>query len=158
MAPKKIPKVAPKKKPGRPPGRGPFTPTKAHRKLVTELAGMVIPDSDICRLILYDGEAIGENTLKNHFRKELSTGRAQIRVRHGMALMKAIEDGNVTAMIWWDKTRNGIRERLGIDVPATAGGEQEKTSANTLDIARRIAYTLSMGADQSGPAKKKEPA
>lgn len=129
--------------------------------MVEQLAGMVIPDSDICRLVIHEGEPIGESTLKTHFRKELSTGRAKIRVRHGMALMKAIEDGNVTAMIWWDKTRNGIRERLGIEVPTPpAGSEQEKTSATTLDVARRIAYTLSMGAAQAEPKPppKKEPA
>ena len=123
--------------------------------MVESLAGMVIPDSDICRMVLHEGQPIGEGTLKNHFRAELSQGRAKIRVRHSMALMKAIDDGNVTAMIWWDKTRNGIRERLGIEAPiAPPGGEPEKETGSLLEVARRIAFTLSMGAGQAKPAEK----
>ena len=132
-----------------------FQPTVEQRNMVEQLAGMVIPDSDICRLILHEGEPIGEGTLKNHFRKELSQGRAKIRVRHHMALMKAIDDGNVTAMIWWDKTRHGIREKVGIDLPAPPPPKEgEPTPSNlTLDHARRIAYVLTLGAI----AEKDEP-
>ena len=130
--------------------------------MVESLAGMVIPDADICRMVLHEGQPIGETTLKNHFRAELSQGRAKIRVRHAMALMKAIDDGNVTAMIWWDKTRNGIREKIGLDVPPVAPeGQPQADGKSVLEVARRIAFTLSMGADQATkqPAPKaKQPA
>lgn len=127
--------------------------------MVEVMAGMVIPDDVICQLLLYDGNPIGESTLKKHFRQELSQGRAKLRVRHGQALFKAVEEGNVTAQIWWDKTRNRVTESIGIgiDVP-TPDAEH-----NLLDAARRVAFTLAMGASiaekqPAQKAKKKQPA
>ena len=128
--------------------------------MVESLAGMVIPDADICRMVLHDGQPIGETTLKNRFRKELSQGRAKIRVRHSMALMKAIDDGNVTAMIWWDKTRNGVREKLGIDVPpmpAAGDGAAVEEGKTMLEVARRVAFVLSMGAELAKPKAPPKP-
>lgn len=117
--------------------------------MVEVLSGMVIPDDVICRLILYDGNPLGESTLKKHFRQELSQGRAKMRVRHGQALFKAVEDGNVTAMIWWDKTRNQVREKIGLEAPmppaAEPGADPDKTSM--LNVARRLAFVLTMGAE-----------
>lgn len=116
--------------------------------MVEVLSGMVIPDDVICRLILYEGKPLGESTLKKHFRQELSQGRAKMRVRHGQALFKAVEDGNVTAMIWWDKTRNQVREKIGLEAtqPPTAPGEDPE-KASMLEVARRVAFVLTMGAE-----------
>ena len=130
--------------------------------MVEALSGMVIPDDVICRLIVHDGNPLGESTLKKHFRQELSQGRAKLRVRHGQALFKAVEDGNVTAMIWWDKTRNQVREKIGIDVPPLIGdgstpeGIQEGHSM--LEVARRVAFVLTMGADIASTALLPAPA
>ena len=122
--------------------------------MVEVLSGMVIPDDVICRLILYDGNPLGESTLKKHFRQELSQGRAKMRVRHGQALFKAVEDGNVTAMIWWDKTRNQVREKIGLEAPmppvGLPGADPEK--ASMLEVARRVAFVLTMGAEATPTA------
>ena len=49
-------------------------------------------------------------TLRKHFYLELQTGRAQGRVRNTRRLQEMAGKGNVTAMIWLDKTRYGVRE------------------------------------------------
>lgn len=116
--------------------------------MVEALAGMVIPDDVICRLIMHQGEPIGESTLKKHFRQELSQGRAKLRVRHSQALFKAVEEGNVTAMIWWDKTRNQIREKIGLEAPMPPAGQPgaDPEKSSMLEVARRVAFVLTMGA------------
>lgn len=130
--------------------------------MVEVLSGMVIPDDVICRLIMYEGNPIGESTLKKHFRQELSQGRAKLRVRHSQALFKAVEEGNVTAMIWWDKTRNQIREKIGLEAPMPPPGDpgSDPENASMLDVARRVAFVLTMGAELAptapvAPAKAK---
>lgn len=131
--------------------------------MVEALAGYLIPEKEIAILVInpLTGEGISPITLRKHFRKELDTGFAKIKIRHHMALFKNVEEGNVTAQIWWDKTRNRINERigLGLDVPA-APGEALKPGGNggeltMLEIARRIAFTLSLGA--SMPKQDKKP-
>lgn len=127
--------------------------------MVEVLSGMVIPDDAICRLIMYEGNPIGESTLKKHFRQELSQGRAKLRVRHSQALFKAVEEGNVTAMIWWDKTRNHIHEKIGLEAPLPPAGQPgaDPEKASMLDVARRLAFVLTMGAEHtdSTPTKPK---
>ena len=127
--------------------------------MVEVLSGMVIPDDVICRLILYDGNPLGESTLKKHFRQELSQGRAKLRVRHSQALFKAAEEGNVTAMIWWDKTRNHIHEKIGLEAPmpppSDPGADPDKSSM--LEVARRVAFVLTMGAEAAPAAATAAP-
>lgn len=131
--------------------------------MVEVLSGMVIPDDEICRLVLYQGKPISETTLKNHFRQELSQGRAKLKMRHHMALFKNVEGGNVTAQIWWDKTRNKINERVpaGVQVnvqqQSVAAAEVsalEPENRSLLEIGRRIAYTLTLASE----AQPKQPA
>lgn len=126
--------------------------------MVEVLSGMVIPDDVICRLIMYEGNPIGESTLKKHFRQELSQGRAKLRVRHSQALFKAAEEGNVTAMIWWDKTRNHIHEKIGLEAPMPQVGQPgvDPEKASMLDVARRLAFVLTMGATAADPKPKEE--
>lgn len=121
------------------------------------LAGLLLPDDEICRVIMHAGKPISETSLKNHFRDELDSGRTKIRVRHHMALFKAVEAGNVTAQIWWDKTRNKINERAPAGV--TVNVQQQSVAAaevnalepekrSLLEIGRRIAFTLALAAEE----------
>ena len=75
-------------------------------------------------------------------------GSASVRWTHAMSLLKQVKEGNVTAMIWWDKTRN----RIGTNFSARdAGQEKPETppiqteTADIVVIARRVAFTLAMG-------------
>ena len=49
-------------------------------------------------------------TLRKHCWNELELGHTQGRARNTKRLHEAAEKGNVTAMIWLDKTRFGINE------------------------------------------------
>ncbi len=113
--------------------------------------GFQIPQDQICQLILHQDTKlpIGETTLKKHFADELRRGSANTKVLHAMALWKQVQAGHVTAMIWWDKTRN----KIGTNFNGRDSGEEKPTAppieADTTDIvviARRVAFTIAQGA------------
>jgi len=124
--------------------------------MVEVMAGLIIPEDDMVQLVTnpQTNKPISPVTLRKVFREELDSGFAKLKVRQHQALFKAIEDGNVTAMIWWDKTRNKIREKVGFELPTgptSPTGQPvdvnaDATDPKSLDIARRIAFVLSQGA------------
>lgn len=122
--------------------------------MVEMLAGFVMPEEDIVRLIINPetGQPISPVTLRRHFRKELDKGFSTLKVRHHMALFKNVELGNVTAQIWWDKTRNHISERF-VPPPPPAPGEMtdEGQERSMLEIGRRIAFALVLSAEIKAP-------
>ncbi len=118
--------------------------------MVMMAAGWQIPRDQIAMLIIHPktGLAISETSMEKYFRKELLKAAAHIRVLHARALFKQVTDGNVTAAIWWDKTRNRIGQNFhakdhGEDKPTTPPIEAETT--DIVVIARRVAFTLAMG-------------
>ena len=142
----------PKRNPrGRTPGEGRFKPTPEQRQLVLQAVGFQIPQDQICQLILHQDTKlpIGETTLKKHFVDELRRGAANTKVLHAMALWKQVQAGHVTAMIWWDKTRNKIGMGLkGYDKDTpdpTATAPIDEPEVDIVILARRVAFTLAMG-------------
>lgn len=141
----------PKRNPrGRTPGEGRFKPTPEQRQLVLQAVGFQIPQDQICQLILHQDTKlpIGETTLKKHFVDELRRGAANTKVLHAMALWKQVQAGHVTAMIWWDKTRN----KIGTGFKGHDAGEPTTTTAPIAEgevdivvLARRVAFTLAQG-------------
>lgn len=133
--------------------------------MVEALAGYLIPEKEIAILVQNPatGQSISPITLRKHFRKELDTGFAKIKVRHHMALFKNVEEGNVTAQIWWDKTRNRITERIGVgfNVEAAPGEVLKPGGAGAelsiLEVARRVAFVLNMGAEMAQPSQPAKP-
>lgn len=93
--------IAARKKPGRPA----FEPTDAQRRLVEGLASRGSSVEDIAQLV-----EISEPTLRKHFHYELRRGLIKGRALNSQRLAEAAAKGNVTAMIWLDKTRYGFRE------------------------------------------------
>lgn len=93
--------------------RKPFRPTPEHRKLVEQLSSYGIPQADICAMIINpeSGRKIDEQTLANNFRHELDTGTTKANARVAGSLYKnATEGNNVTAQIFWLKTRARWKE------------------------------------------------
>ena len=142
----------PKRNPrGRTPGEGRFKPTPEQRQLVLQAVGFQIPQDQICQLILHQDTKlpIGETTLKKHFVDELRRGAANTKVLHAMALWKQVQAGHVTAMIWWDKTRNKIGMGLkGYDKESHDTTQTPPIADAEVDIvilARRVAFTLAQG-------------
>ena len=102
-------------------GRPEYVPSQKERETVKALAGMGNSTDDIAEFV-----GITAPTLRKHFYMELQQGRSQGRVRNTKRLQDMAAKGNVTAMIWLDKTRYGIREN---DQPGKK--EQQAENART---------------------------
>lgn len=153
---KPSPKPAVKRKAGRPEGTG-YHPTQEQRDLVKAMAGYKIAEDEICLLVINpkSKRPISPMTLRKHFRDELDTGFISGKMRVMAATFRnAIGDkehpGNVTAQIWLGKTMYGMREKVDIDIPPPAPTDSGETTL--LDAARRVAFTLAMGADLASKA------
>ena len=68
-------------------------------------------DKVLCRLL----GGISIVTLHRHYRKELDHGRHQVNIKVVQSLYKAAVEGNVTAQIFWAKTRLGWREKSEVE-------------------------------------------
>lgn len=103
-----------------------FTPTKEQRRQVEMLSACGTPQASICQIIGGD-KAIDEKTLRKHFSVELDNGLAKANAAIANSLFKKATGGNVTAQIFWLKTRAGWKETQNvnhsgtIDVPDGAG-------------------------------------
>lgn len=136
---------------GRPKGVGAFRPTQEQRDLVEAMAAFGIPEEDMVTLIRNPktGKHIAINTLRKHFHGEQARGLAQANVKVAGALFKAATvQGNVTAQIFWLKARAGYREKVDVTAPADTSGAriQDTDTDSLLDAARRVAFTMALGA------------
>jgi hypothetical protein len=76
-------------------------PSDDNRRTVAEAAGLGIPQSQIGHLI-----GVSEKTLRLHYRDELDRGMAVANIAVARTLFElATKDRNVTAAIFWAKTR-----------------------------------------------------
>jgi hypothetical protein len=82
-----------------------FEPTAQDRLAVTTLSACGTRHALIARHLQID-----EKTLKKHFRKELSRGREDANAMVARSLFSAAVGGNITAAIFWLKTRAGWKE------------------------------------------------
>ena len=69
------------------------------------LAAYGIPETDIGRVV-----GIDPKTLRKHYREELDLGEAKANAQVAGYLFNAAKNGNVTAQIFWLKTRAKWRE------------------------------------------------
>jgi hypothetical protein len=124
------------------------------------MAGYRMPQDEMALLIInpQTKRPISETTLKHHFADELAQGYASLRMRIMAATVRnalgevrqgpngqaeVVRDGNVTAQIWLQKTLYGAREQVDVAAPAGIKADEE---ISTLDAARRVAFTLALGA------------
>ncbi|HEY2773205.1 MAG TPA: hypothetical protein VGK20_04030 [Candidatus Binatia bacterium] len=76
-------------------------PTDETRRVVEEASGLGLPQAQVGLLI-----GVSEKTLRLHYREELDRGMAVANAAVARSLFRAATaDGNVTAMIFWCKTR-----------------------------------------------------
>lgn len=85
-------------------GRPPFEPTDDQRRMVKGMAALGIPYKDIGYVL-----GVSEDTVEKYFRNELDTGPAEANARVGRFLYEQATK-NLTAAIFWAKTRMGWRE------------------------------------------------
>jgi hypothetical protein len=86
---------------------------EATRERVRYLAGLGVPQDHIAKII-----GCAPKTLRKRFRDELDRGVAEANATICGYLFAAAKAGNVTAQIFWLKTRADWRERMPPDDPA----------------------------------------
>lgn len=82
-----------------------FSVTDAMRERVRRLAGLGVPQDDIAAILDCDAK-----TLRKHFRIELNRGVSEANAAVASYLFTKVKEGNVTAQIFWMKTRARWRE------------------------------------------------
>src|SRR5215213_1317705 len=80
-------------------------PDLAHRRQVEAMAAYGIPEPDISRVVGIDAK-----TLRKHYRDELDMGATKANAQIAGFLFNSARTGNVTAQIFWLKTRARWRE------------------------------------------------
>jgi|KBSMisStaDraftv2_1062788.scaffolds.fasta_scaffold212045_2 hypothetical protein len=86
-------------------GRRAHRPDPAQRRQVEALAAYGIPEADISGVV-----GIDPKTLRKHYRDELDLGETKANAQVAGFLFSAAKNGNVTAQIFWLKTRAKWRE------------------------------------------------
>ena len=90
-----------------------FVVNEATRERVRYLAGVGVPQDDIATII-----GCAPKTLRKRLRDELDRGVAEANATISGYLFAAAKAGNITAIIFWLKTRAHWRERQAPDDPA----------------------------------------
>jgi hypothetical protein len=86
-------------------GRRAHRPDPSQRRQVEALAAYGIPEADISGVV-----GIDPKTLRKHYRDELDLGETKANAQVAGFLFNAAKNGNVTAQIFWLKTRAKWRE------------------------------------------------
>src|SRR3954471_683372 len=86
-------------------GRRRHRPDAAQRRQVEAMAAYGIPAHDISRVVGVDAK-----TLRKHYRDELDLGETKANAQVAGFLFNSARSGNVTAQIFWLKTRARWRE------------------------------------------------
>lgn len=87
----------------------PHKPDDASRKLVKSLSGIGVPQDDICAIV-----SVSKPTLHKHYRDDLDRGLAEANAKVAESLFKQAIGGNITAAIFWAKSRMGWSEKQEI--------------------------------------------
>jgi hypothetical protein len=93
-------------------GQPAFEPTKEQRAMVRMAVGNRIPQAEICTALLnpHSGKPIDDNTFRKAFAGEIATAFFEMRLTYSAHLAKQAQQGSLGAIIWWEKTRAGIRD------------------------------------------------
>lgn len=83
-------------------GRPAFVPADHERQQVEALSGYGLPQDQIAVLIR---GGIALETLREHFAKELVSGKAKANGQIGKTLFQKAMGGDTAAMIWWSKAQ-----------------------------------------------------
>ena len=86
-------------------GRRAHKPDSGFRRQVEAMAAYGIPEIDIARVV-----GVDPKTLRKHYRDELDMGETKANAQVAGFLFNAARSGNVTAQIFWLKTRARWRE------------------------------------------------
>src|SRR5229473_2769026 len=106
-----------------PMARKAFVVNDAMRERVRYLAGVGVPQDDIATII-----GCAPKTLRKRLRDELDRGVAEANATISGYLFAAAKAGNISAIIFWLKTRANWRERAAPDDPFPETGTESHRS------------------------------
>jgi hypothetical protein len=95
-------------------GRRAHQPDPSQCRQVEGLAAYGIPEADIAEMLQIDPK-----TLRKHYRQELDFGSVKANAQVAGFLFNSAKNGNVTAQIFWLKTRGHWKEST-LEVPTLA--------------------------------------
>jgi hypothetical protein len=99
-----------------------FVVNDAMRERVRYLAGVGVRQDDIAKMI-----GCAPKTLRKRFRNELDRGVAEANATISGYLFAAAKAGNVTAQIFWLKTRAHWQEKTTPDDPVPEGAAESNS-------------------------------
>lgn len=103
-----------------------YKPTDKTRKIVQMHVAIGTKLETIAEIL-----GVTDKTLKKYYAKEITTGLSAANESIASSLFQAAKGGNVTAMIFWLKTRGRWREAHREDVdPVDTKGKQGTLSEN----------------------------
>jgi hypothetical protein len=97
-------------------GTSRFKATDEQRKLVEQMAAFGVSQEQIAGVL-----GVSVDTIQRHFRKEIDTAATRANTRVAGALYKNAMEGNVSAQIFWMKTRGKWREVHDVEVSGKDG-------------------------------------
>jgi transposase len=92
-------------------------PNEETRRLVKNLSAVGTRYEDIAAKL-----GISSDTLTRKYRQELDDGRIDANATVANTLFQQAKSGNVTAVIFWLKTRAGWREKTQVEITGEDGG------------------------------------
>jgi hypothetical protein len=116
-------------------GRRAHRPDPSQRRQVEAMAAYGIPEIDISRVI-----GVDPKTLRKCYREELDLGETKANAQVAGFLFNAAKNGNVTAQIFWLKTRARWRE---VPVEVQHSGSIERLDVKKMtdqELMDRITY------------------
>ncbi|MBY0401318.1 hypothetical protein K2X89_13550 [Myxococcota bacterium] len=124
-------------------GAQPILWTQQQRRIVAALAGFGAAPAEIGRLL-----GITQKRVMRDFEQEIDSASTEVNARVATALFHAATNGNVSAAIFWLRTRAGWDDsavrRRSLDEGATPPGERtpevspEATRSNIREAARHL--------------------
>src|SRR6478609_716922 len=123
-------------------GRRAHKPDPAQRRQVEAMAAYGIPEIDIAAVV-----GVDPKTLRKHYRDELDLGETKANAQVAGFLFNSARNGNVTAQIFWLKTRARWRETpTELRHSGSIGRKEmcEYTDEELMDIIRTEAAHLGM--------------
>jgi hypothetical protein len=131
----KAPASKPKgKHPGGRPKGSHWQPTKEERLLIELAVAAGYTQGQIATQL---GKSV--DSLQRHCRSELDSGAFRANVKVSGALFTKAMKGDTTAMIWWEKTRRGLKDLSRTEHTGKDGGPIEYASLSEEEIDARIA-------------------
>ena len=108
-------------------GRPAFVPTDQERKQVEALSGYGLSQENI-RVLIRDG--ISMDTLREHFKKELLSGKAKANAQVTKSIFQKVLAGDAGMMRYWAATQLGWRETQHVEHTGKDGAPIAVASVN----------------------------